>query len=67
MTFLEKCQNSMRNFFAAVALALFAGVPAIAGEADLVVPSIKDASLDSYKLLIIGLVISVVGLAFGFI
>ena len=67
MTFFEKCQNSMKKFFASIALALFAGVPALAGEADLVVPSIKDASLDSYNLLLIGLVISVVGLVFGFI
>ncbi len=67
MTFFEKCQNSMKKFFASIALALFAGVPAFAGEADLVVPSIKDASLDSYNLLLIGLVISVVGLVFGFI
>ena len=67
MTFFEKCQSSMKKFFASIALALFAGVPALAGEADLVVPSIKDASLDSYNLLLIGLVISVVGLVFGFI
>ena len=67
MTFFEKCQNSMKKFFATIALALFVGVPAFAGEADLVVPSIKDASLDSYNLLLIGLVISVVGLVFGFI
>ena len=67
MTFFEKCQSSMKKFFATIALALFVGVPAFAGEADLVVPSIKDASLDSYNLLLIGLVISVIGLVFGFI
>ena len=53
---------------ASLCAALFATVaPALAGEADLVVPSIKDASLDSYNLLVIGLIISVIGLVFGFI
>lgn len=48
--------------------ALFLGVvPAFAGEADLVVPSIKTISPHSYNLLLIGMVISVIGLIFGFI
>ncbi len=48
--------------------ALFCAIsPALAGEADLVVPSIKDASLSSYNLLLIGILISVIGLVFGFI
>ncbi len=41
--------------------------PAVASEADLVVPSIKSISPDSYTLLLIGLGISVVGLIFGLI
>ena len=47
---------------------LFAGIsPALASEADLVVPSIKDISPDSFNLLLIGMVISVLGLILGFI
>ncbi len=53
---------------AALFAALFCTVtPALASEADLVVPSIKDASLSSYNLLLIGIAISVIGLIFGFI
>ena len=53
---------------AALFAALFCAVsPALASEADLVVPSIKDASLTSYQLLLIGILISVIGLIFGFI
>ena len=53
---------------AALCTALFCAVsPALASEADLVVPSIKDASLSSYNLLLIGIAISVIGLIFGFI
>ena len=47
---------------------LFMGIsPALASEADLVVPSIKDISPDSFNLLLIGMVISVLGLILGFI
>ena len=53
---------------AALFAALFCTVtPALASEADLVVPSIKDASLSSYQLLLVGMLISVIGLIFGFI
>ncbi|MBO5738405.1 sodium-translocating pyrophosphatase [bacterium] len=41
--------------------------PTFAGEASLVVPNIKDISLDSYNLLMIGLIVSVVGVIFGLI
>ncbi|MBQ8668230.1 sodium-translocating pyrophosphatase [bacterium] len=41
--------------------------PAIASEADLVVPSIEAISKDSYLLLLIGLGISVAGLIFGLV
>ncbi len=40
---------------------------AFAGEASLVVPNIKAASVDSYNLLMIGLVVSVIGVIFGLI
>ena len=41
--------------------------PSFAGEASLVVPNIKDISIDSYNLLMIGLVVSIVGVIFGLI
>lgn len=41
--------------------------PALASEADLVVPSIKDANPDFYTYLLIGIGISVIGLVFGFV
>ena len=41
--------------------------PSFAGEASLVVPNIKDISVDSYNLLMIGLVVSIVGVIFGLI
>ena len=41
--------------------------PAFAGEASLVVPNIKDISIDSYNLLMIGLIVSIVGVVFGLI
>lgn len=56
-----------KSLFAFLATLLLGVSPAFAGEADLVVPSIKDISLDSYNLLLIGMVISVIGLVFGFI
>ncbi len=48
--------------------ALLLGVaPALAGEADLVVPNIRQISPDSFNLLVIGMVISFVGCVFGLI
>lgn len=48
--------------------ALLLGVsPALASEADLVVPSIRDANPAFFNLLLIGIAISVIGLIFGFI
>ena len=41
--------------------------PTLAGEADLVVPNIQQISPDSFNLLLIGMVISVIGCVFGFI
>lgn len=47
---------------------LLAGIsPALASEADLVVPNIKNANPDFYTYLLIGIAISVIGLVFGFI
>ena len=47
--------------------AMILAAPAFAGEASLVVPNIKAESLDSYNLLVIGLIVSVVGVIFGLI
>ena len=41
--------------------------PTFAGESSLVVPNIKDISVDSYNLLMIGLAVSIVGVIFGLI
>ena len=41
--------------------------PALASEADLVVPSIKTINPHSYMLLLVGLGISVIGLVFGLV
>ncbi len=47
---------------------MFLGIsPALASEADLVVPSIRQISPSSYTLLVIGICISVIGLVFGLI
>ncbi|MBE7709763.1 MAG: sodium-translocating pyrophosphatase [Cyanobacteria bacterium SIG32] len=51
---------------------LFAGLllgisPTLAGEADLVVPNIQQISSESFNLLLVGMVISVIGCIFGFI
>lgn len=64
MTFFEKCQNSMKKLFASIALAIFVGVPAFAGEANLVVPKIEG---DNFNLLVAGIVVSILGLIWGLI
>ena len=63
----------IKKFFSPKALALFFGAlilgitPTLAGEADLVVPNIQQMSPDSFNLLVIGMVISLIGCIFGFI
>ena len=64
MTFLKKCQSSVKKLFAAFALAIFIGVPAFAGEANLVVPKIEG---DNFNLLVAGIIVSVLGLIWGLI
>ncbi len=56
-----------KSLLAALATLLLGISPAFAGDADLVVPSIKTLSPDSFNLLVVGMIISVVGLIFGFI
>ena len=46
---------------------LCTSIPAFASEADLLVPDIKATSQDSFNLLIIGLIVSVIGIIFGFL
>lgn len=58
---------SPKSLFALFALMIFGISPALASEADLVVPSIHSISPHSYTLLLIGLGISVCGLIFGLI
>ena len=55
----------IKKLMALMALLMTSVAPALASEADLIVPSIKTLSPSSYTLLLIGLGISVVGLIFG--
>ena len=59
--------TSPKALMALLATLLMGVSPVLASEADLVVPSIKNASPESFNLLLIGIAISVVGLIFGFI
>lgn len=62
---IKKFTSPMALF--ALFAVMFLGIsPALASEADLVVPSIKTISPSSYTLLLIGLGIAVIGLVFGF-
>ena len=54
--------------FTMAILGLLLGIaPSFAGEANLVVPNIQQASPESFNLLVIGMIISVIGCIFGFI
>ena len=58
----------LKKMFKSLGLALVSmicSVPAFAGEASLVVPNIKEASLDSYNLLVVGLIVSCIGVLWG--
>lgn len=59
--------TSPKTLMAMLAVMLMGVSPALASEADLVVPSIRDANPAFFNLLLIGIAISVVGLVFGFI
>ncbi len=56
-----------KKIYASLLAVLGLVAPAFASEADLVVPSIKDANPDFYTYLLIGIGISVIGLVFGFV
>ncbi len=53
--------TSPKTLMAMLAVMLMGVSPALASEADLVVPSIKDANPAFFNLLLIGIAISVVG------
>ena len=58
----------MKKTLLGMLLALFTTIiPTFAGEASLEVPNIKEASLLSYNLLVIGIIVSVIGVIFGII
>lgn len=59
--------TSPKTLMAMFAVMLMGVSPALASEADLVVPSIKDANPAFFNLLLIGIAISFIGLIFGFI
>ena len=54
----------LQSLFTALVVSFFAAAPAMAGEASLVVPNIAEYPT-SYNLLLIGLLVSVVGVIFG--
>ncbi len=60
-----KKTNLLQSLFAALVVTFFATIPAMAGEASLVVPNIKAIDINSYNLLVIGLIVSVIGVIFG--
>ena len=60
-------KNPLSKIMTALFMMLITSIPAFASEADLVVPNIKEVSQSSYNLLIVGLIVSVIGIIFGFI
>ena len=64
MTFFEKCLNPFKKSFAILAVLLLSGIPASAGEANLVVPKIDGTDFD---LLVTGIIVSVLGLIWGLV
>lgn len=59
-------QSMLKSLFAALT-AMILTAPAFAGEASLVVPNIKAENPFSYNLLVVGLIVSVIGVIFGLI
>jgi len=60
-------KNWFTGFIMVLLMLVNTSIPTLASEADLVVPNIKSVSLFSYNLLIIGIIVSIVGVLFGFI
>ena len=63
MSFLKKCLSPV-NKLVALLYVLFMGIPAFAGEANLVVPKIEG---ENFNLLVIGIVVSVLGMIWGLV
>ena len=64
MSFLMKCQNSISKIFAVFIAVFLVSVPAMAGEANLIVPKIEG---NNFNLLLAGIIVSVLGLIWGLI
>jgi K(+)-stimulated pyrophosphate-energized sodium pump len=64
---MEKIEVFMKKFLLPLIGFLFGSLSVFAGEADLIVPDIRQASPGNYALLLVGLFISVVGVIFGFL
>ncbi len=64
MSFLEKCKSSLSKITALFSVLILMSIPAFAGEANLKVPSIQG---ENFNLLIIGIVVSALGLVWGLI
>ena len=60
-------KNPLLKIMTVLFMILITSIPVFASEADLIVPNIKEASQSSYNLLIVGLIVSVIGIIFGFI
>ena len=63
MSFLRKCLAPV-NKLVALMFALFMGIPAFAGEANLEVPKIEG---DNFNLLVIGIIVSVLCFIWGLV
>ena len=64
MSFFRKCKCSLSKITALLSALILMGIPAFAGEANLKVPAIQG---ENFNLLIIGIVVSVLGLIWGLI
>ena len=60
-------KNSLSGLVLSLLALVMTAMPTFASEADLVVPNIKTISPDSFNLLVIGIIVSVIGVVFGFI
>lgn len=65
MTYLNKFFSSMKAMWLALFTLSFIAAPAFASEANLVVPDIAVVNPAYYKLLLVGIVVSVLGLLWG--
>ena len=64
MSFFKECKNSFFKVISLLVITLLVGIPAFAGEADLIVPNFEGREFD---LLLIGIIVSALGLVWGLI